>query len=669
MDSAEKKRSTVAMIVTFVLLSWCSVTEGGEAVFRELGGFPGSSSAHSVPLEVSADGSVVVGYSGSGLAASEAFRWTEADGMVGLGDLTLVWEPNDVNDPNSIIWHAYYSTATDVSKDGSVVVGMGHTVLGPEAFRWMIPESGDPNDFDDPNYMIGLGKLSGGEYLSSPYGVSDDGYVIVGQSRTASGTEAFMWKMPGSNDPNDFSEPNNMISLGDLPGGSVFSTAFAVSGDGTVVVGDSRSWKGDEAFRWEESGGMAALGDLPGGTYSCHAYDISDDGKVIVGYSSSGSGWEAYRWTESEGVVGLGDLIGGGFSSRVYNVSGDGLVMVGQGTSIYGEEAAIWIGPAYGIRSLKEVLEVEYGLDLGVWVLGRASAVSADGKTIVGHGYNPNGQVTGWMVVLPNQYHVSNTDGSDDNDGLSRGTAFKTIQKAIDTAGDNDRVLVWPGVYKESINFVDKAIIVQSAADAAILEADGVSAVSFYSSAGQVSILKNFVIRSSDTGILVSTGLPTIQNITLVDNGVGIYANSGASPGVSNCIFWNNVTDMSDCNAIYSCIESGGEGEGNMDVDPLFADANGGDYHLLSARGRYVPESDKWVLDQVTSPCVDVGDPEHDPGYERVPNGGRINIGAYGGSAYASVSEWPIPGDLNRDGIVNMLDLAVLMGGWMEVVE
>lgn len=669
MDIAGKKMSTVAMIVTFVLLRWCSVTEGGEASFRELGGFPGGSSSHSVPLAVSADGSVVVGYSGSGLAASEAFRWTEVDGMVGLGDITLVWEPNDVNDPNSIIWHAYYSTATDVSEDGSVVVGMGHSTEGKEAFRWMMPESGDPNDFDDPNYMIGLGKLPGGDYLSVARSVSADGSVIIGMSRTASGTEAFIWRMPASGDPNDFNDPNNMVSLGGLPGGSVFSDASATSGDGTVVVGDSRSWKGDEAFRWTESGGMVALGDLPGGTYSCHAYDVSNDGNVIVGYSSSGSGFEAYRWTESEGMVGLGDLIGGDFSSRIFNVSGDGRLMVGYGTSVYGQKAAIWFGPAYGIRSLKEVLEVEYGLDLGVWVLEMATAVSADGRTIVGYGYNPSGQVTGWIAVLPNHYHVSDTDGSDDNDGLSRGTAFKTIQKAIDMADDNDRVLVWPGIYNESINFVDKSIMVQSAADAAILEADGVSAVSFYSSAGQVSVLKHFVIRSSETGILVLTGSPTIQNITLVDNGIGIHANSGASPCNRNCIFWNNVTDMSNCNAIYSCIESGAEGEGNLDADPLFANADGGDYHLLSARGRYVPVSDEWVLDQATSPCVDAGDPQHDPGYERIPNGGRINIGAYGGSAYASVSEWPLPGDLNRDGIVNMLDLAVLIGGWMEVVE
>ena len=45
-------------------------------------GIGGDSSA----LDVSADGSVVVGVSDFG-SGPEPFRWTEAEGMVGLGDL------------------------------------------------------------------------------------------------------------------------------------------------------------------------------------------------------------------------------------------------------------------------------------------------------------------------------------------------------------------------------------------------------------------------------------------------------------------------------------------------------------------------------------------------------------------------------------------------------
>jgi hypothetical protein len=104
---------------------------------------------------------------------------------------------------------------------------------------------------------------------------------------------------------------------------------------------------------------------------------------------------------------------------------------------------------------------------------------------------------------------------------------------------------------------------------------------------------------------------------------------------------------------------------GVFDIDPLFVDPENGDYHLRSERGRYWPEHDVWVLDDVTSPCVDVGDPSMGPVNERMPNGGRINMGAYGGTPYASMSEWPIAGDLNRNGIVDLSDLVVFCEQWL----
>jgi hypothetical protein len=98
---------------------------------------------------------------------------------------------------------------------------------------------------------------------------------------------------------------------------------------------------------------------------------------------------------------------------------------------------------------------------------------------------------------------------------------------------------------------------------------------------------------------------------------------------------------------------------------PLFAD----DYHLRSERGRHWPAHDVWVLDKVTSVCVDGGDPAVEPSNEPMPNGGRINMGAYGDTAYASMSEWPIAEDSNRDGIVNMKDIANLAARWLEKLD
>ena len=88
----------------------------------------------------------------------------------------------------------------------------------------------------------------------------------------------------------------------------------------------------------------------------------------------------------------------------------------------------------------------------------------------------------------------------------------------------------------------------------------------------------------------------------------------------------------------FSDIQGGFPGEGNIDANPLFADADNGDYHLMSQAGRWDPESQTWVLDELTSPCIDAGDPASDRTAELWPHGERINMGAFGGTPQASMS-------------------------------
>jgi parallel beta-helix repeat protein len=476
-------------------------------------------------------------------------------------------------------------------------------------------------------------------------------------------------------------------------------------------------------------------------------------------------------------------------------------------------------------------------------------------------------------------YHVDGATGDNTNDGLTRGTAFATIQRGINAGNDGDTILVWPGVYNEEISFLGEAITVKSAADAAVVETNHGYAFSFFSAEEPNTILSNFVIRNSQYGIyLINGASPTLRNLTIVNNDFGISAYNGSDPDISNCILWNNYygnlfRDPVPLEAKYSWVGSEvkepiahwkfneGSGtiaydskgtndgtvngatwatgqlggtlnfDGNNDyvdmiypgplgnsprtitawaktssssqqimfsyggtslqrgstiragisafgcqgvtldisygvvtysatvadgkwhhyayivpdkvnaaigdvelyqdgvlldnlcasahssvintastyaieigrytsdqtqyfngtiddvlvygralsaeevqriyqkenlADPGFVDANNGDYHLLSERGRYWPAHDVWVLDDVTSPCIDGGDPDVSPYNERMPNGGRINMGAYGNTAYASMSEWPLKHDSNFDGVVNMLDLAELALEWLE---
>ena len=132
------------------------------------------------------------------------------------------------------------------------------------------------------------------------------------------------------------------------------------------------------------------------------------------------------------------------------------------------------------------------------------------------------------------------------------------------------------------------------------------------------------------------------------------------------------------------------EEQGNIYVDPCFADygywdVNGtpedphddrwidGDYHLKSQTGRWGPAAQTWIVDDVTSPCIDVGDPMTPIGREPFPNGGIINMGAYGGTAEASKSYFGKPpceaivaGDINGDCEVNFLDFSFMALHWME---
>jgi probable HAF family extracellular repeat protein len=200
-----------------------------------------------------------------------------------------------------------------------------------------------------------------------------------------------------------------MVGLGSLPGLNE-SFAGGVSADGSVIVGTAHTNAAFlAAFRWTEDDGLIGLGNLPGDIQS-HAEAVSGDGSVVGG-SSQGpiepgfNPSQAFRWSEEEGIVGLGlGNLPGRRTSHVDALSADGSIIVGGiiGDQIgqHGSVAFVWDAHR-GIRLLQEVLVDDYGLDLMGWTLSGASGISADGRTIVGSGYNPDGQFEGWIAVLP----------------------------------------------------------------------------------------------------------------------------------------------------------------------------------------------------------------------------------------------------------------------------
>ena len=250
------------------------------------------------------------------------------------------------------------------------------------------------------------------------------------------------------------------------------------------------------------------------------------------------------------------------------------------------------------------------------------------------------------------------------SDPLEDGTEahpFDTIREAIDVAEDGHIVLVLAGLYSK-VDFRGKAITIAGADGAAVIEGTSLGqksdAVTFPTNEGPDSVLRNLTIRNSAIAISLNYGSnPTITNVTVVDNDFGIAAYENSSPDIRNCIFWNNRDgDLFQCDASYSCVESGTPGQGNISVDPLFVNAANGDYRLLSQGWYWSAQAESWTYDDYfTSPCIDAGDPTSSLGDEpmsvpRDPKNKygvnmRINMGAFGGTPKASIPppNWTVP--------------------------
>ncbi|MBW8014898.1 MAG: hypothetical protein FVQ82_01810 [Planctomycetes bacterium] len=291
------------------------------------------------------------------------------------------------------------------------------------------------------------------------------------------------------------------------------------------------------------------------------------------------------------------------------------------------------------------------------------------------------------------------TAGNDLDIGLSKDTAFATIQNAINIANDGDTVHVYPGTYQESVIFLGKSITVMGIEQPPVIQSPGQTAVDFHQDETGNSILMNFIITGSNTGISCPAGSPVIRNVTVVDNVFGVTSYEGAAPDISNCIFWGNKDgDISGCVVNYSCSAELAEGIGNIAVDPMFVrmgyfddnstptDPNDdyyvpGDYHLKSAGWRWSEialHGSNWYYDNVTSRCIDAGNPSYtlsdeplfvdvDPLNEWGFNL-RVNMGAYGSTQWASMPpyEHSLLPDINNDGIVNGNDLVYLAYHWLE---
>jgi len=232
-----------------------------------------------------------------------------------------------------------------------------------------------------------IGYLPGGDH-SSAFGISDDGSVVVGEANSSSGNYAFRW-----------TATTGIQALSRQFSTSTSGMAWDVSGNGAIVVGMDSPGSGTafNATRWDS---LYVPQDLSAGTQA-QARGANGNGTVIVGGSNEG----AFRWTSATGVQRLGSLSPGLFSNaNAVDNSGNVAVGVAYDSSGNGNAARFSGGTVTSLGDLP-----------GGNFDSVAFAVSGDGQYIAGRGTTATGRqpflwsATMGMIGLGN-LGAANTD-------------------------------------------------------------------------------------------------------------------------------------------------------------------------------------------------------------------------------------------------------------------
>ncbi len=244
---------------------------GGRAVYYTTAGglvaLPHTAATYNDSAQaVTPDGSVIVGWVGTGASLQEAAIWTNGGTVLtNLGTLPGATTP--------------LARLRGTSDDGSI--GFGHATDSAgknQGIRWTAGTG-----------LVGLGFLDPSDTSSqiAPGGVSADGSVAVGTSGSSTVTQkAFTYTLG-----------TGLQSLGLLPGGT-WSTATTITSDGSTVFGfaNSTAYPAGELYKWTSGAGMVALGAPPG---------LQPGGFMAA--------------TDAGDVVTMRD---GSFSSIIYNATG-----------------------------------------------------------------------------------------------------------------------------------------------------------------------------------------------------------------------------------------------------------------------------------------------------------------------------------------------------------
>jgi uncharacterized membrane protein len=169
----------------------------------------------------------------------------------------------------------------------------------------------------------------------------------------------------------------------DLGLGDILNSSIGISADGNTIVSGRTGPDGNtNPAMWRQDSGWVDLGHPAEGCVLDaswgSAWSVSGDGSVVVGLAWYCPGAEGFQWTQQDGMVGLGHPIGA--SSRASAISADGSTIVG-----------FYEDPVQGFRRPVRWISGSTDLFLGKDIPGEAIAVSSNGSRIVGQAADSTG--------------------------------------------------------------------------------------------------------------------------------------------------------------------------------------------------------------------------------------------------------------------------------------
>lgn len=249
---------------------------------------------------------------------------------------------------------------------------------------------------------------------------------------------------------------------------------------------------------------------------------------------------------------------------------------------------------------------------------------------------------------------------------IQGGGTYATIQDAIDAAGPGQTVVLGPGTYDGDLVLHPGVSLLGWAPGYTFLNGTGTGPVVTVQGA-LASTISQLTITGGSSGISSASADLTIHHVVVHHvTGPAITAGAASALTIFNVtLMWNGGDGVfaPGATAIRNTIagKNGGVGFNTPGSSVTYSDAygntggnysagNGGGTGNTSSTALFESEGANDYRTTSLSPTADAGDPADDFSQEPDPNGGRIDMGAFGNTSWSAPTSAPPPGGTHHGG-------------------